>query len=374
MSRDPLEAGLRRLYEVSIPVHVAAALDRRTEAAVAKAMAVAGPRPAKALAVARPRPKRAGGLRLMRRRRLLLVLAAVVVLVTVAAAPVLRFFEGWGQPFDRVLELSTVIDQSVTDDGYRVTVMRAYGDPSGVRMTISVEDLDDRGWSQIGVGDAHVRDGAGRAYPLDTGMSDERSAESSASWLRFRVPPDAPAEPERHMFVDIDRIDVRLDPVPTLANGELDFDHVWSSVAGTWSFEFDLPFQAAETANPDSTATANGITVTLEELSVTPAVTVGRLTFDGLPEVEPGWPWYPMMRIEHDGEPVSPSTLDPGFVADQLMFEADPGFEDLSGTWVITIDAFHRDVADPSGDVTHADSIEGPWVLTFEGPEAPGPS
>jgi len=358
MSGDSLETRLRRLYEVSIPDRLVLELDRRTSAAVAAAVMRLGAAEA----------HRQG------RRRRLVAVAIAAVLVTVAATPVIRFFDGWGQPFDRVFELSTLIEQSVTDDAYHVTMVRAYADPSTVRLAITAEDLEDRGWAEINVTGASVRDAAGRTYPMAEGMFRQLSPESSESWLRFRVPDDDGAEAERRLFVDVDRISVRPDPAPTLANGEIDLDHVWTSVQGKWSFEFDLPFFVAQTATPGVAAAVSGIMVIFEELTVTPAATVGRLTFSGLPEVPPDWAWDPNIRVEHDGEALDVGMLDPGSVTDQLIFEADPGFKDLGGTWVITIDEFHRDVPDPSSDVTtEEESIKGPWVLTFEGPATVAP-
>jgi hypothetical protein len=45
------------------------------------------------------------------------------------------------------------------------------------------------------------------------------------------------------------------------------------------------------------------------------------------------------------------------------------GRDDLTGTWTITIDEFQTDIPDPDSDVTTEKVvIDGPWVLTYEGP------
>ena len=284
----------------------------------------------------------------------------------------IRFFESWGASFDRVFEMSTVIDQSVTVDGYRVSVVRAYGDPSKLLLGLTLEDLQDRGWAEINLGNTRVTDEVGRTYREVMATGNQPSPETSESWHRYEVPVDAAGIAEHRFTVQIDGISVRPSPAPTLANGEIDLDHISTVIPGSWTFEFDLGFFGARTAHPAVTAIVGDITVSFDRLTVTPATTVGQLSFEGLPAVDPSWGWDPYIRVVRDGQPLDISILDPGFVQDTLTFEADPGFEDLSGTWVITIDEFHRDIPDPSSDITtESESLKGPWVLTFEGPPPP---
>jgi hypothetical protein len=175
------------------------------------------------------------------------------------------------------------------------------------------------------------------------------------------------------MSVEFTRIDVRPDPMPTLANGDPDLDHIWTSVAGSWSFTFDLPVDLTRTAHPATSATVGAITATWADLSVGPAAARVTLVIDGLPEVPADWAWDPLIRIEHDGKPLDITRFEPGSVTRDLVLEAEPGFADLSGTWVITIDRFERAVPDPSGEVTTGtQALEGPWVLEFSGQPATG--
>lgn len=355
---------LGRLFATDVPAPVLAALDQRMEAAISKALLRRSGRPP--------------GRWQLRRRRLTVAVAIVALVASVAATPAVRqFFDGWGHEFDQVFALSTPIDQSVTDDGYRVTVVRAYADASSLRLAMVAEDLEDRGWAEVVVGSPSVTDADGRAYAMSMGQYDAPTRTSSEGWLRFIVPTEAADPGIRHLTLAVDGLSVRPEPAPTLPNGELDLDNIWTSVAGTWSFAFDLEFLPKHTVTPDVVATSGEVTVTWDELTVTPAATVGRLTFAGLRRVE--WGWDPTFRIEHDGReidlgmtsPGSVQSLDPDALQNSLVFEAEPGFEDLSGTWTITIDDFHRDIPDPEGNVTtQQESIVGPWVLTFEGPPA----
>jgi hypothetical protein len=341
-------------------------LDRRVNAAISTALT-------------RPTGARQVGQRNWPSRRIVAAVA-IAAIVAGAAAPVIKFFDGWGQEFDRVFALSTPIDQSAIDDGYRLTVVRAYADVSSLRLAIVAEDLQDRGWAEIVVGDPTVTDDDGRAFAMWSGQYNAPTRTSSEGWLRFSVPSEAAEPATRHLKVVIDRLGVRPDPAPTLPNGAIDLDNVWTSVAGSWLFDFDLEFLPGHTAKPNVSATVGGVVVTWEELTVTPAGTVGRLSFAGLRQVE--WGWDPYFRVERNGRkinlemlaPGSVQALEPGSVQDSLLFEAVPGFEDLSGRWTITIDQFHRNIPNPDSEITtEEEAIVGPWVLTFEGPPGDAP-
>jgi hypothetical protein len=245
--------------------------------------------------------------------------------------------------------------------------VRAYADPSSVRLAFVAEDLRNRDWAEMAVGSPTLTDGEGRVFPMTSGQYHAPTRDSSEGWLRFDVPAGEPVAAAHHLRATIERLAVRPNPAPTLANGEIDLDKVWTSVAGRWSFDFDLAFLAANSARPGVAATVDGVTVTWEELTVTPGATVGRLVFKGLPEVQTGWD--PYFRVERNGQPLDLEMLSPGSVYDRLLFEAVPGFDDLSGTWVITIDQFHRNIPNPSSDITtEEESIVGPWVLRFTAP------
>ena len=350
---------LTALYAADVPADVGAAVDRRMESAISSAVMRRASRPAR-------RPWHLLG----RRRATALVMVAV--LASLAATPAIRqVFDGWGQEFDRVFALSTPIGQSSTDDGYRVTLVRAYADPFSVRLAIVAEDLEDRGWAELVVGNPTITDEDGRAYAMARGRFSHHTPESSEGWLQFSVPSDATEPGVRHLTVSVDDLGVRPEPAPTLADGALDFDNIWTSVAGRWSFDFDLEFLHGLTVTPNVAATVGEVTVTVDELTVTAGASVGRLTFAGLPEVESGWD--PVVRLEHDGKEI-PLESNSSSNMRQFVFEAGPGSGDLSGIWTIAIDDFHRPLPDPdTGEVSRYETIDGPWVLTFEVPSDDAP-
>lgn len=153
---------LQRHFAVEMPPRIADDVDRRVQAAIAST-------------ATRSTRARDGGRRGWPRRRIVAILSVAAILA--AASPAIRFFEGWGEEFDRVFALSTPIDQSATDDGYRVTVVRAYADSFGVRLAITAEDLEDRGFAELAVGNPTVTDDEGcavsRANPRSRHMSQQ---------------------------------------------------------------------------------------------------------------------------------------------------------------------------------------------------------
>jgi hypothetical protein len=162
----PFEQRLHALYAVSVPTE----LDRR----IATAMTTA--------------PIRRSG---RSRPRMFAALAITAIFATAAAGPAFEWFQGWHSPFDRLWEISTPVDQTVTADGYRVTVHRAYADRLGVRLAMTVVVLEDR-WSGLYVDAAEVTDADGRVYEgWNWSGSKTPAGGSSATWSRFLLPAGA---------------------------------------------------------------------------------------------------------------------------------------------------------------------------------------
>lgn len=344
MSTDtPFEQRIRTLYAVSVPTE----LDRRIEAAM--------------MTVPIGRSRRI-------RPRLLAGVALAAIFVTAAAGPALKWFEGWHRPFDRLWEIGTPVDQTVTADGYRVTVHRAYADRLGVRLAMTVEDLGDR-WSGLYVENAAVVDARGRVYEGWNWSGSRTPIDgSSATWSRFLLPAGARGDDLR-LRVTVTSLAVRSpDPIPT----DLDPEQIWTSVGGTWSFEFDMPpITLGHAISPAAIASLHGVTIELEELGVVPSGTVVRVAVDGLPEVPPGSVdgWLPSTTIEHDGEPLSDQPLEPGVVGSDgdVTIEGLPDVEDLAGHWKITVHEFYY--FDPTRE--QFGESQGPWVLEFDVAETP---
>ena len=335
----PFEQRLRSLYAVSVPTE----LDRRIETAMTTA-------PIRRSSRLRPR---------------MLALAVAAIFAITAAGPAIEWFEGWNAPFDRVWDISTPVDQTVTSDGYRVTMHRAYADRLGVRLAMTVEDLDSR-WSGLYVDVADATDGDGRVYEGWNSPSRTPVDGSTATWSRFLVPADALGDDLR-LRVAVKSLWVRSPgPIPS----DIDPERIWTTVGGEWTFELDVPpFALGESISPSANATGGGVTVALAELGVVPSGTVVRLAVDGLPELPAGSTegWYPVTSIEHDGKRLTDDALPPGVVrpGGDVILEVVPVVEDLAGHWKITILEFWSPTRELFGESL------GPWVLEFDVPPTP---
>lgn len=338
----PFEQRLRTLYAVSVPTE----LDQRI------------------VAVMTTVPIRRSG---RTRPRVLVALAVAAIFAITAAGPAFEWFESWRAPFDRLWQISTPVDQTVTADGYRVTVHRAYADRLGVRLAMTVDDLDDR-WSEFYVDAAEVTDADGRVYEGWNWSGSRTPVEgSSATWSRFLMPADAQGD-DLQLRVTVTSLAVRSpDPIPS----GLDPERIWTSVDGAWSFELDVPITQGQAISPAANASASGVTIDLKELAVVPSGTLVRLAVEGLPEMPDGSGsgWYPVTSIEHDGERLFDDPLEPGIVGSDgdVTLEVLPVVEDLAGHWRIEILQFHS--FDPTRK--QVDESQGPWVLEFDVAETP---
>ena len=344
----PFERRLLDLYAVPVPTE----LDRRIAEMVTAA-------PVRRSARIRP--------------RMLAALAIAAIVVTAAAGPAIEWFQNWNKPFDRLWELAFPVDQTVTADGYRVTVHRAYADRLGVRLAITVDDKEHR-WSEFYVDGAEVTDADGHVYE-GWNWSGARTpvAGSSATWSRFLLPAGVDGD-DLQLRVRVTSLTVRVpEPVPS----GLDPQRIWTSVSGDWSFDVNVPItQGGRTISPAASATAksataNGVTINLEELGVVPSGTVVRFAVEGLPMPPAGSMsgWLPSTSIEHDGERLNEQPLEPGIVGTDggITLEATPVTDDLAGHWRITVHEFY---SFSSAGPTFGDS-QGPWVLEFDVAKTP---
>jgi hypothetical protein len=336
----PFEQQLSTLYAVSVPTE----LDRRIDRAMATVPIHRS---------GRVRPRR------------LAVLAIAAIFAITAAGPAVKWFEGWHGPFDRLWEISTLVDQTVTADGYRVTLHRAYVDRLGVRVAMSVQDLDQR-WSGLEVDAAVMTDADGRDYEAWNWSGSRTPVDGSvATWARFRLP-DEIDDGDRQLHVTVTALRVRA---PDALVPDLEAERIWTSVGGAWSFEFDMPpINKGRSVSPVANASKGGVTISLAELAVVPSGTVVRLAVEGLPDVPTVHGWFPSSTIEHDGKKLSDQPFEPGVVGsdgvvtiEALPDEAPFEVEGPAGHWRITVHSFYG--AEPA--------LDGPWVLEFDVPETP---
>ena len=166
MTSDPnLDQRLRSAYALDPSTVVLRQLDDRYAAALEQVLSEAPIRRSTAP------PSRA-------RRRVIAALAVAAVLVGAAASPAVRnAFDSWfGGDFASVWDVSTAIDQSVVDQGYRVTLVRAYADPVGLYLALTMEDLEGRDLAEAHAGRPTVKDDQGVAYPASMASPTERGA------------------------------------------------------------------------------------------------------------------------------------------------------------------------------------------------------
>jgi hypothetical protein len=344
MTDTPLERRLRMLYADPVPTE----LDRRIITSLTT------------VPIPRSGPSR---------RRVLGALAVAAIVAASAAGPLLEWFGGADDPFAQLWESSTPVDQSVTADGYRVTAHRAHADVLGVRLALTVEDLEDR-WSSLEVDGAEMTDADGRIFEGWNWSGSRTPVDGAiATWARFLLPDDV-RDGDRRLQVKVTSLRVRApDPVP------FDPDEIFTSVRGTWSFEFDMPPIAEGFAiSPAATASSHGVMVRLVELGVVPSGTVVRLAVEGLPELPANATagWKPVANIEHDGVTLDEWELPPGVPGSSdgvVTIEALPVLDDLAGHWRISIVSFWS-----TGQGTFGGDLgggQGPWVLEFDVPVTP---
>jgi hypothetical protein len=347
-TESALEQRLHDLYAVPVP----ASLDRRVDAAL---------------------KSRPSGQWNPLRRRAVVSLVVAGILIATAAGPAVRWFDGWGKPFDRLWELATPVDQSVTQGGYRVTIHRAYADRLGVRLATTVEDLEDR-WSQIAVDAAEVTDSQGNAYEAWNWSRSRTPFDSTAAtWSRF-VLPDGLRKGDLDLSVKVTSLAVRTpDPVTDL----IDADTIWSSVDGAWTFDVKVPITSGRAVQPEARASESGVTVVLQELGATPSGILARMAVDGLPAIPEGSDngWYPSIDIDIDGLAFTDDTLPPGILRsdDEITVEIVPGDEiaaerpvdALAGHWKMTVRTFSSSFDPERKSISDRD---GPWVLEFDVP------
>jgi hypothetical protein len=348
-----IEQRIRTLYAVSVP----AELDRRIDAAIT-----------------------AVPVRHSRRRRLsvLAALAAAAILATTAVGPTYEWL-GWYGPFDRLWQIATPVNQSVTVDGYEVTLHRAYADRLGVRLAMTFEDLEDRlSWLQVE--DAVATDARGRAYEAWNWAygHDPADANRQAIWARFLLPKDGPAD-NVQLLVNVTSLRGRITgPIPTDVDPDRIAERILPSVSGSWQFQVDVPITpAGQTISPTASASVSGVTIDLEELALLQSGILVRLTVKGLPEMPAGSGafWTPTTTIQLDGV-----TLDEaerrveadGAVTVELMQVP----KDLAGHWKITVNGFWSSgppirrfgTVGPPGA---SNMSQGPWVMEFDVPRTP---
>ena len=349
-----LEARLETAFGTDPTPAQLAAIDRRVSAAVEI------PRP-QTRGVARPRRPR-------RPWRVVLLAAAALVVLVGAGTSLLSHYPLWGGGGGSGLawDRSTKLGLSQVYDGYRVTLEAAYSDSVQTMLAISIADTKAGRESQLGFDSVVLTDEAGRDYQMSSGGSDPVESSTSVNMVWFDTPGDGALSGTHHFVLNMPDIAIRdFTPVFSYApDGPMpDYGSVpfpWHNVSGSWRFEFDLAIAPAARLSPASTATVDGVTVTLGSVVVSPTTVRVQFRCAGLPDTGSGW--APVGAIVHNGQELGIGASWGGLDPSWGTIATGSGADSASGTWTVRIDEL---VGESKGGQIR---LQGPWELRFTAP------
>lgn len=296
---------------------------------------------------------------LVGRRLALAVAMSVVVFATVGAGGIAmleRMFREASGGLELAWQRATALGLRDTVRGTTVGVERAYLDGAQIVVGLTSEGYnyaDARLWV----------DGRRAAGGFVSGVP---TRHGSAHMLVFQTPPGVGDRAElvlevrdlwRNERADDPRSD---DPLPAASPERGTGDGPPPTVIeGPWRFAFSLRNQGAVTVwTGAATATASGVTMTLDRLSVAPTLIKGHLSWEGTRLAASGDDvWSAQGRLRHRGERLG---IDGGGTSgNQFEFRIERGADDPVGEWTLRIDTITSDPGSPPRQVR----IEGPWVF-----------
>jgi hypothetical protein len=152
--------------------------------------------------------------------------------------------------------------------------------------------------------------------------------------------------------VDVRRIELPRRPLPSGARSRVKPEYV----EGPWRFSFDLSSAGGTRWTGKASDRTAGVTVTLDEVTVSPTIVIGHLTFGGdLPEVADD-DWIALVSVSRGERSVGSSggsSAGPGYT-----FFGDGGFSDTSRPVIVRVEEI---VADTVGG--GQERIKGPWII-----------
>lgn len=279
--------------------------------------------------------QRARGSRLRSSRGIALLVGAM--LVTIAAGGIslldrLASSADLGVAWERAERLGL----SETVKGRTVTLERAYMDMNRIVIGLSLEG---RAWAGLRLWiDGKPWDGG---IAMGTGRQRPRQ---SASLFEFETPPGIGRQ--ARMVVEVPSI---LEPPER--EGE--------RIEGPWRFEFTLPNAGGTVWRGSKSDESAGVTLTLEELSISPTAVVGRIRWRGEPLADALYAWPERGSVTHRGErQAAPARQsNDGW----FTFRTDLGSDRAPGRWQISIGEVVGDLGDGK-----AKRVEGPWVIEVD--------
>jgi hypothetical protein len=305
-------------------------------------------------------------------RRPIALLAAAAVLV--GAGGPLGLYDGLGAGFDYGFSIqlarSTPVGATAVDDGFRVTIDRAYLD--GERLMLAIRVTDERQREQITqvsamyavVSDANgVWEGAGGATSSPHGPW-------TAANVTWRLAPGPLPGGTHHLRVHVPHVQWRDASEPP--DDEDPSWDPWHRKAGAWTFEIDLPVDGGATVvRPGLPLAIEGTTTTVDDGA---PVEIGgvTLTVDGivigrsairvrLRHEDPAT-WFVVGAMERDGKRF-PFVVEAFGESGVIDLQTDGGTDRASGTWSLVVDRIERE-----GGGTPGWSLAGPWRLEIPVP------
>lgn len=293
------------------------------------------------------------------RSRLSWIAAAVLAMLAIgvvayAAARLLQ-----DSPRDPGLEgaseadLVTELNMEQTIEGVTITLEYAYADSNRISIGYRMSGTAPMGTGYQDVGHT-LTDSAGNEYQTMFGggggggsgdIPDPQNIPFSGfTTASFDVPPmdDVPDDLALRLEINVNRvISARLDDASTPQPVE---GAPITEPLEPFVFEFTVPFIAGQVVEPQQSATANDITLTLNRLVIAPSLTRGDICFDPLPDTD----YAPVISLTIDGEavPIDPQQgfLRPpeGSPENCYNLQFNISLYNRPGEWVLSIDSLAR--------------------------------
>jgi hypothetical protein len=350
-----LDGILLEAFSFAPTPEVRATLDRRVTAVIASATREPGGRrnALPRLRNAKPRVRRVA------------ILVAAALVVGGAGRGLLGLYEGmvgsdgWRTAWDR----GAVVNTSQTLHGYRVTIERVYADLNQLMVGVTVQDVQDRGWTQVSATSVRVKDEQGREFEEQMAMSSPEGSTVAAN-LVFLAPPVGLAPGPHKLQISVGSVEVRDNstPPPEESAGtatRADNWNPWHDVEGPWTFTVSVEVVGGSVARPNNTAIVAGTEVRLSQVIVSPSSITATIS---VVSSSKAGDWAPIGQFEHAGRVYQlGGTVSLGG-DDATTLQATDGTANASGDWTLRITELVGSNA--KGQVR----LAGPWLLKFSMP------
>lgn len=250
---------------------------------------------------------------------LLFLFAAVTYAIGPTIRNLLRLDLGLAQVDSIGLGHSLDLDQTV--EGVTVALNWAYADENRIAVAYTIEAS---GGQQYEPTQFTLVDDTGRTFPSTVGMGADLDG----------LPPGV----GEYVF-SFDAASITGSPTTLDLSLDLWLKTLDSpSDVGPFFFEFDLPFTPGRVTEPKQSVTANGITITLEKVKLTPSGLSAVICFEG-PNKE--YEWLPISHIDvNTGETNMRATvgrqINPNDI-DCTTNDYFPSLYNYTGSWTLTV-------------------------------------